>query len=262
MSFIIDNQLLLLLACFGAGLAAVLPLFRYGAEARAWKIADLIWVLLGGVGALAAVLAEVYTADSSKLDRQIDIAYATTRAFDRDAARFRLVHCEGDRHPGPFQPHVRALCNKVEFLSASTAENRGLPLFLEVTQTTVPLSALRFLFGDPGDAESPVGMSQDAMRAEAEQFDPATFLAFAAQDETTQAALKALDGNPDLITIGAEYRVIASAYEELIDQLRRLKAEWEFLQENSQILTLQVIALCLVAFAAPFRLGRSVAALV
>ena len=260
MGFIIENQVLLLLGCFAIGVAATVPLFGKSPNSRAWKLGDLIWVVLGGIGALSAVLAEVYTADSSKLDRQIDLAYATTRAFDRDAARFRLIHCEGDRHPGPMQPHIRVLCNKVEFLSASTAENSELPLFLEVTHDTVPLKTLSFLFGN-APANGSDEMSRADKMAEAESFDPAGFLAFAAHDDQTRSAMAALSGDGELTAVAAEYQVIASTYEELIEQVGRLKTEWEYLQGNSQILTLQVIALCLVAFAAPFRLGRSIVAL-
>ena len=42
----------------------------------------------------------------------------------------------------------------------------------------------------------------------------------------------------------------------------QLGEEWDFLQSRSGILTLQVLALSLVAFAAPFRLGKSIADLI
>ena len=133
MGFILDNQLLLIFACFAAGLVGTIAIFRQPAGSRAWKIADLIWVFLGGVGALAAILAGAYKADSSQLDRQIDLAFVTTQAFDRDAARFRLRHCEGN-----VSVPERTLCDKVEFLQASTALNSDLPLFLSVAQATAP----------------------------------------------------------------------------------------------------------------------------
>ncbi|MCB2137371.1 MAG: hypothetical protein KDE08_15755, partial [Rhodobacteraceae bacterium] len=203
------------------------------------------------------ILAEVYAADRSHLDRQIDLAFAATRVFDRDAARFRLVHCEAGRHPGPHQPHIRTLCDKVEFLSASTAENASLPLFLGITETAVPKRA--FGFGPATGAED--AMSHAEMVAEVERFDPADFLVFAAQDDATRAAMAGLATVPDLAVVAAEYQVIATSYEDLIAQVGELKEEWDYLQANAPILTFQVIALCLVAFAAPFRLGRSVVAL-
>jgi len=52
--------------------------------------------------------------------------------------------------------------------------------------------------------------------------------------------------------------ILAQAYEDLIAQVQRLKQEWDYLQDNAYILVLQLFALCLVGFAAPFRLGKSV----
>ena len=66
---------------FLAGLVGTAFLFRKPAGHRAWKLADLVWVVLGGFGALVAVISGIYAADSSKLERQIDIAYAATAAF-------------------------------------------------------------------------------------------------------------------------------------------------------------------------------------
>lgn len=251
MTFILENQLLLILVCFLLGSCGTALLFRRHVSRHAWKYADLVWVVLGGPGALTAVVAGVYTADTSQLNRQIDLAYATTREFDRDAARFRLAHCE-TAHPGrAFRQPIRDLCDKVEFLSASTATNAALPLFIEVTQRSAPLSGLHLFFGG-GDGE------MEKMNDEVEAFDETQFLAFAAEDDTTRAAVALLREAPSVAGVAAEYQVIARAYEELIGEVTHLREEWRILQDNSGILTLQVIALSLVAFAAPFRLGKSV----
>lgn len=252
MDFVNDNQLPLILLCFLLGSLGTVVLFRSGVATRAWRIADLVWICLGGIGALTAVIAGVYSADRSQLDRQIDLAYAASGAFDRDAARFRLAHCETD-HPSPtFRPAIRDLCEKVEFLSASTAENSALPLFIAVTERAAPLSGLR-LFGSGGMA---------AMEAEVAGFEPATFLAFAAEDDVTRSAVALLRAAPSTAGIAGEYQVIARSYEELIEEVMRLGEEWDYLQSRSGILTLQILALSLVAFAAPFRLGKSIADLI
>lgn len=74
MALIAQYQLQLLLSAFALGVIGVLFLFRKPPGHRAWKLADLLWVVLGGVGALVAIVAGLYTADSSRLDRQIDLA--------------------------------------------------------------------------------------------------------------------------------------------------------------------------------------------
>ncbi|WP_264210208.1 hypothetical protein [Leisingera thetidis] len=247
MSFIADNQLPLLLLFFLAGAAGTLFLFRKPAGHRAWKLADLVWVVLGGFGALAAVVSGIYAADSSRLERQIDIAYAATAAFDRDAARFRLRFCDP-----AYDADIATLCDKVEFLSASTAGNAELPLFIAVTDEVAPLQGLSFLFGT---SRSDMDEMKD-MEAQARAFDPASFLVFTSLDAPAQAAVDNM--RRKVPAIAGDFLIIARAYDGLIAHVAKLKQEWEYLQDNAHILVLQIIALCLVSFAAPFRLGKSI----
>ncbi|KIC47463.1 hypothetical protein RA28_07565 [Ruegeria sp. ANG-S4] len=248
MTFVTENQLPLLILFFLAGLIGTGFLFRKPAGHRAWKLADLVWVVLGGVGALVAVLAGLYTTDSSRLDRQIDVAYAATLAFDRDAARFRLRFCDP-----AYDPDTAVLCDKVEFLSASTASNADLPLFIAVTNEVAPLQGLQFLFGRQtrDDMEEARGMA-----AKADAFDIEQFLVFTSLDDATRTAIDNM--RRKVPAIAGDYLILAQSYDDLIEQVGKLKDEWEYLQANAHILVLQIIALCLVSFAAPFRLGKSV----
>lgn len=248
MSFITDYQLPLLLLFFLAGSIGTAFLFRKPAGHRAWKLADLVWVVLGGLGALVAVMAGLYKSDSSRLDRQIDVAYAATLAFDRDAARFRLRFCDP-----AYDPDTAVLCDKVEFLSASTASNADLPLFIAVTNEVAPLQGLNFIFG--ARSRDQMDDIQD-MAAKADSFDIEQFLVFTTLDEETQSAVDNM--RRKVPAIAGDYVILAQSYDDLIAQVAKLKVEWEYLQENAHILVLQIIALCLVSFAAPFRLGKSV----
>jgi hypothetical protein len=245
MGFIADDQLSLLILCFLAGCLGTAFLFRKPAGHRAWRVADLVWVVLGGVGAIAAVMAGLYTADTSRLDRQIDIAYAATSAFDRDAARFRLRFCDP-----AYDPDTVALCEKIEFLSASTASNADLPLFIAITERVAPLRRLNLLPSREETAE----MSR--MSAQIRAFDAEPFLVFATSDERTEAALISM--RRKVPAIAGDFTILARGYEELVEQVRDLKEEWELLQTKTYILALQILALCMIAFAAPFRLGKSI----
>ncbi len=247
MSFVTDNQLPLLILFFVVGSIGTAFLFRKPAGHRAWKLADLVWVVLGGIGALVAVLAGLYTSDSSRLDRQIDVAYAATLAFDRDAARFRLRFCDP-----AFDPDTAVLCDKVEFLSASTASNSELPLFIAVTNEVAPLQGLHFLLG--GQAKDDMDEMRSAA-AKADAFDIDQFLVFTSLDDETQTAIDNM--RRKVPAIAGDYLILAQSYDDLIDQVGKLKDEWEYLQANAHILVLQIVALCLVSFAAPFRLGKS-----
>ncbi|MEP2715348.1 hypothetical protein [Pseudophaeobacter sp.] len=246
MIFIADNQLFLILGCFCLGLIGTGFLLRKPAHHRAWKYADLVWILLGGIGALAAVIAGIYKSDSGHLERQIDVAYAATAAFDRDAARFRLRFCDP-----AYDGDIAVLCEKIEFLSASTAGNAELPLFIAVTDEVAPLQGISFLAGS-----GPAAEEMSAKAASASAFDPEAFLVFSALDAPTKQAVEALRSR--VPTIAGDFVILARAYEDLITQIQRLKQEWDYLQDNAYILVLQLFALCLVGFAAPFRLGKSV----
>ncbi len=245
MTFVTENQLPLLILFFLIGSVGTGFLFRKPAGHRAWKLADLVWVVLGGIGALVAVLAGLYTSDSSRLDRQIDVAYAASSAFDRDAARFRLRFCDP-----AYDPDTGVLCEKVEFLSASTASNTDLPLFIAVTNEVAPLQGLHFLFGRQEKDE------REEMAAKANAFDIEQFLVFTSLDAETQTAIDNM--RRKVPAIAGDYLILAQSYDELIEQVSKLKDEWEYLQANAHILVLQIVALCLVSFAAPFRLGKSI----
>lgn len=248
-SAIIENRLLLILGCFLAGLIGMALLLRHGRDSRWWRIADLVWVALGGLGVVTALLAGVYADDTGRLERQIDLSFAKSDAFDRDAARFRLRYCAGTPDASTVQ-----LCEKVEFLSASTAINADLPLFADVVHASAPLRALRPLIGEPaasGDAD----MAYSEKLSRVQRFDPVDLLAFDPLDNQTVMALKTAEAvTPE---IAADYRVLALTYRDLIDALQRLKRDWEFLQRNSLFVLFQILALSLVAIAAPFRLGKS-----
>lgn len=247
MTFIADNQLQLLALSFCLGLIGAGLLYRRPAGSRAWKLADLLWVVLGGIGAITAILAGIHKTDSGRIDRQIDVAYAATKAFDQDAARFRLRYCENASDPA-----VLRLCDKVEFLSASTAGNAELPLFIAITRSVAPLQGLA-VFGESRSKNDP---DHYDMMTEANAFDPAQFLAFIPLDDKTRAAMVNLRKTEP--AIAADYQILALSYDDLITQVGRLKDEWEYLRDNSDILLLQILALCLLSFAAPFRLGKSI----
>ena len=240
--FIFENQLLFLIAFFLVGCLGTALLLRKPAGHRAWLLADLVWVVLGGFGALGAVLAGIYKADSGQINRQIDVAFAASSAFDRDAARFRLSYCET-----PSGAPIMVLCDKADFLSASTAENADLPLFIAITSEVTPLRSLNFFGG---------GDDSHGMMEQADEFDPDQFLVFAARDADTDAALVQVRSSDP--AIAADFEILASSYDALIAQVTKLKDEWEFLQQNAYILLIQIIAICLVSFAAPFRLGKSI----
>jgi hypothetical protein len=255
-SFILDHQLALILAAFLLGVLGAALVYRRGRTALSWRIADLVWVVLGGFGGVTAVVTGLYESDRTRIDRQIDVAFVTAESFDRDAARFRLTWCESKEPPG-IAAEIAILCEKVEFLSASTARNTDLPLFIEVARIDTPLRSLAIFLGSPDTG--PDAPAYGEMRARIESFRPDDLLAFAAEDEATSASLAEIAAQGGMAGLVAEFRVLARSYEELIGEVRMLRDEWLLLEAGSRVLSLQVLALCLIAFAAPFRLGKSIA---
>lgn len=249
MSFILTNQLPLILGSILLGLVGWATIARRPAGSRAWKYADFLWIVLGGFGAVAAVAAGLYRADTARIERQIDQAYAASRAFDRDAARFRLSWCETP------DGTLAVLCDKVDFLSASSALNSDLPLFLDITRAAAPLQSLAIFAGQAGPQD---GMA--AMADQADAFATDEILAFTARDEATGRAIEILRAG-GRAPLAAEFQVLAQSYEELISDVMLLKQEWDYLRANTIYLKIQVLALCLIGFAAPFRVGKTLSEL-
>lgn len=245
--FINLYQLPLILLCFAIGSIGALLLFKFAHRSKAWEVADVIWVALGGLGAVVAIAVGIYQDDSTALNRQVTVAYTASRAFDADAARFRLRYCVGSK-----DADLIKLCEKVEYLSASSAGNTALPLFVSVTERTAPLEGFTLLFGRARE--------RAAMEKAAAELEAAEFLAFDTRDVPTVMALEHLE--PTRPEIAADYRVLALTYDALIAEIESLRAAWAVLQSGRALLILQCIAVCLVAFAAPFRLGRTIDGLV
>lgn len=247
-AFIHIYQMPMILLFFVIGSIGALLLFKYAHRSKAWELADVIWVALGGLGAVVAIAVGIYQEDSTALNRQVSVAYTASRAFDADASRFRLRYC-----PQAKGEDLQKLCEKVEYLSASSASNTALPLFLSVTERTTPLEGFTLLFKKGRD-------EMETMKKAAAQIKQAEFLAFDTRDVPTVMALKHIaPSRPD---IAADYRVLALTYDMLIEDIRTLREAWQVLQSGRALLIIQFVAICLVAFAAPFRLGRTIDGLV
>lgn len=256
MNFLIENQLVSILGSFCLGSVLAGLIYRFAKSRLSWRVADFIWVALGGIGAIAALLSGSYLDEHSRVDRQIDISYATSKSFDAMAERFKLLHCQFDRQGPTLRPPTLVLCKKVRALTESAMANQDLPLFLELTTPKIRLAGLNWLYpAQPGEVVTDI-VAQEKMAQQITNFDTATLLTVASNDWPAAQAWNRLNGSASS-DVAADYQVLSETYEDLVATLGRVKAEWDYLQANSVVLLLQVLALCLIAFAAPFRLGRS-----
>lgn len=149
------------------------------------------------------------------------------------------------------------VCKKTIALTTSAKTNSELAFFIDVAQTRPLLSSIGFLLGGRNQATRADGMSKTCAMAMVDGFDVAQLQTIAVIDYATRTALSSFEASPHA-DISVDYQVLAGTYSNLIKQLGRVKAEWDYLEENSIVLILQVIALCMIAFAAPFRLGTSI----
>lgn len=257
MSFLLDHQTASIIASFILGSIIATTIYKRVQSSLSWKVADLLWVVLGGLGAIAALLSGSYLDERGRIDRQIDISYAITKSFETSANRFLLLHCDKDRQGPPYRALVVVVCKKTIALTTSAKANSQLPLFLDLARTRPPLSSIGLLLGRQDSAANTDGMSKTAAMTMVEGFDVAELQTIAVIDDATRTALSSLAASPHA-DVSVDYQVLAQTYSDLVKQLGRVKAEWDYLEENSTVLILQVIALCLIAFAAPFRLGKSI----
>ena len=254
MNFLVENQLVSIIGCFLLGTLGATLIYHFAKSGLSWRVADFIWVALGGVGAIAALLSGSYMDEHGRVNRQIDISYVISKNFDAMAERFKLLHCQFDRQGPDLRPPTLMLCKKVQELTASAKANQDLPLFLELTSPQSQLAGLAWLFPPPPAATGQV--TNDQMASQVANFYTAALLSVASDDWPTVQAWNQLNGSAHA-EVAADYQVISETYEDLVATLGRVKAEWDYLEANSLVLLLQVIALCLIAFAAPFRLGKS-----
>jgi hypothetical protein len=257
MNFLVENQVASIIGSFILGSIIAGLIYRHAQSSLSWKVADFVWVALGGVGAIAALLSGSYQNERGRIDRQIDISYAITKSFETSANRFLLLYCDKDRQGPPFRAVVVVVCKKTIALTTSAKANSELPLFLDLAQTRPPLSSLGLLLGWQDPRANSDGMTKTSAKAMVDGFDMAELQTIAVIDYSTRTALSTLEASPHA-GISVDYQVLAGTYSDLIKQLGRVKAEWDYLEQNSIVLLLQVVALCMIAFAAPFRLGKSI----
>ena len=183
MNVFLEHQIASIVGSFIAGSIIAALIYRYAQSSLSWKIADLVWVALGGVGAIAALLSGSYNDERGRVDRQIDISYAITKSFETSAARFHLQHCVTDRQGRLLRPATQTLCGKVDLLTTSAHDNSNLPLFLDVAQTRTPLSTLGWVLGGKTQAAASAGMTVNSMMDMVDGFDVAGLHTIAAMDD-------------------------------------------------------------------------------
>jgi hypothetical protein len=257
MNLFLEYKSAVIVASFILGSVIAVFFYHRSHSSVAWKVADLVSVLLGGIGALVALMAASYNDERGRIDRQVDISYAITKSFEASANRFLLLYCDKDRQGPPYRAAVVVVCKKTIALATSAKANGELPLFLDVVQTRPPLSSVGLLLGGQNKAADAEGMSKTSAMTMVENFDAAELQTIAVIEYTTRTALSTLSASAHA-DISVDYQVLAGTYSDLIKQLGRVKAEWDYLEENSIVLILQVVALCLIAFAAPFQVGKAI----
>lgn len=243
---LVQYQFPLYLLAFGLGSAITAVCLCTPSGRRIWLLADLLWVVFGLLGALGAVVAEIYLADSSRVERQIGIARAAMADFDADVSRFRLGHCGA-----PQTQALGVLCDKADFLAASTARNADLPLFTALTTETSPLRIFDPFANPPATEETADRPGRTDGR------DVRELLTFKPLDDTTRPALESLRETEP--ATAANFHILARSYASLVDEIRVLQRDWAYIKRRAWLLSLKIVAICLVSFAAPFRLGRAIA---
>ncbi len=210
MNFLVENQTLSIVGSFVAGSIIAAVIYRRAQTSLSWKVADFLWVALGGVGAIAALLSGSYQDERGLINRQIDVSFAITKSFEASANRFLLLYCDKDRQGPQFRAVVVVVCKKTIALVTSAKANSELPLFLDVAQTRPPFSSLGVLFGG-GNPAAADGMSKSSAMAMIDGFDAAELQTIAVIDYPTRTALSTLNASP-FVEISVDYQVLAGSY--------------------------------------------------
>ena len=282
---IVENQVLMVITVSIAGLCTTVLVTLHGSNNR-WKIADLVWVICGGMAAISAVLASIYISDDSKIVRKVDLIYVMFDRIGADTARLRESQCNDHNYYSAtliFGNEKSVICHALDRLHFALERLHQQPLFDEVSVVSSHQS----------NSESPLGKSyaESTWAPDAESFAETIrkfeSLGFGQTTYSNQNGGIGIENRPlslvDLENVSfflngpgvnsslevlkdsgfysemiANYSSIRGAFSVLIEQWQDLASAWDANQRNFYFLALRVIALCFVSFAFPLRVGKSI----
>ncbi|MFK7867622.1 MAG: hypothetical protein AB8B58_00125 [Roseobacter sp.] len=272
MIWIIDNQILFLVLAFAIGLILSLFLLNQTHEKKVWRYADLLWIVVGGIGALVAFIVSVFLSNVATTERSIVLVQSSISNAHSDAVAIAAKYCSEaifPRHLPYYADDFALLCDAVGGIKEQTAKDSDafslVTLLEEERPNASPFSMDEFHFDpsqaafDPKKVIEFSGMTEALSAALERPGDfSSVFFKFDIDNPAFESARIELIGSGVYTDLALEYGALKSEYERLVLEFDELRIVWNDIVEQRWLLLMRTIALGMLSFSLPLRLGKSV----
>lgn len=121
---LIDHQTLLTFFFLSFGISTAFLISFFSNTAKSWKRADLLWVILGGVGLITATLSTIALTEIREVQNKIGDARLELRELNRLSQTFTAKYCDGTSGflVPVFPDEIGAICSDVRNIISDTNE--------------------------------------------------------------------------------------------------------------------------------------------
>lgn len=276
-NWIVENQFFLIIVFFIIGTVTAHRLFFARNQKKIWKIADLGWIIAGGLSAATAVILSVLLSEINSVRRESDIFTAAVASFNKDAKRFMQVYCT-DRADWRFSPVFREngtiLCAHIRKIEAETAEDAKLVRFASIfssgneKEDTDHSWAKGIAFRDYDTDEmntlfDALELANDLNFGEQVTIDTGAFssLAFPVRkisEEEINQTLQILINSGDADAFCSEFITLNSRMKDIRFSTSQLQNRWNTVMRKQPLFLWRALALLVLSFIFPLRVGKSV----
>ncbi len=265
-----------LLVCFLLGLMFAAIIFLGARSKTIWAWVDLIWIFVGGFSAATALLSNLYLNEIEQTKREIDFFRSGSQMIAFETEIFLESRCNA-RKIDEVLPNVRfsyrSACSRVALLAQSTQLNLTAFSVLEVGQ---PLSNASTRSLDPAayialaeidfdgqliDKLAEIKNLATALERDTsatglsmwQNLDLSSKFVIVVDDESSLSDLRLFGFYDDFV---AEFMALNRLAQVSLENLDGSKQNWDELSLKLAPLGLRNVALMLLAFVFPLRLGR------
>lgn len=255
---IIENQIAAmgLFAVAGVIVVAILA-SRFGGKKRFWGVVDLVWIAMGGASAIGAVVGSIYAQERTSFEQEIITAAAKVQLTVSLGEQFLARYCEGNFDSVLYYQEIGMICKATKDDLDIVKRNQASLRVDEILDSISERGSVdQFFMSDAAKMSM-----QDLIRSNrglidlycdgGECKDVFKFSKTTVAKETLKRSFifDQLIRDHDLFNSG-----VASS----IDEISGLELKWDRVAESFRYLMLRSVSLALLAFAFPFRLGKSV----
>lgn len=245
-------------------LVAIFALVRRKTE-QFWKLVDLTWISVGTIATVAAVTTTLYISEISDAQRRIDRLRATIADLNTDAEMFVAIHCSERTLSSIIQVTslaMREACQDAIVVASETQSTSDLISFTELLAPSIAINgeeSRQRQIHAAFDLTANTYTNENGTELTMASLIQAKWLSRAKLNDAEFEGL----GNTILFTgfydkFFFELSAIRSRSASIAMEVESLRSSWQLILGKRSLLALRVIALTLISFVAPLRIGKSI----